>query len=300
MSKRAYLELADGAQTHYRFSGGGMPLILLHPSPLSSAFMEPMMAAMPAGVAAIAPDTPGYGASDPLTEPAEDLSGYVAWLRRFIEALGHRRVGIYGSATGAQIAIEFARAEPEATRFLVLDNAAHFSAAEREAMLARYFPDLSPRADGAHLRAAWEMVKALWQWFPWYEQDEAHRVGEPGAVSPEALQAFLLDHLRAGPDYARAYKAALKNEDANRLLEVSAPVRVIRWEGGILREYADRYDAFDWPAHIRMAHCGPAMEQRLAAIRAAVAELTEDRARTRPAGESPDQEPAPQAPSAVR
>lgn len=279
MSKRAYVELADGGQTHYRHSGSGIPLLLLHPSPLSSAFMEPVIEALPAGVAAIAPDTPGYGASDPLAEPPEDLSGYVAWLKRFIEALGHERVGIYGSATGAQIAIEFARARPEAALFLVLDNAAHFSAAEREAMLARYFPDLSPRRDGAHLRTAWEMVTALWQWFPWYEQDEAHRIGAAGAVPPEALQAFLLDHLRAGPDYARAYKAALKNEDAGRLLEVSAPTRVIRWRGGILRKYADRYDGFDWPAHIRMAHCGPRMEQKLAAIRAAVGELAGDSAR---------------------
>ena len=274
MSKRAYIDLADGRQTHYRSRGSGVPLVMLHPSPLSSAFLQPMIEVMPEGVAAIAPDTPGYGASDPLAEPGEDLSGYVAWLKDFIAASGHERVGIYGSATGAQIAIEFARAWPDAALFLVLDNAAHFTAAERQAMLARYFPDLHPRKDGAHLRTAWEMVTALWQWFPWYEQDEAHRVGAADAVPAEALQAFVLDHLRAGPDYARAYRAALKNEDANRLLGVSIPVRVIRWQGSILRRYADRYDEFDWPDHIRMVHCGPAMAQRLAAIRAAVEELT--------------------------
>ena len=274
MSKRAYIDLADGRQTHYRSRGSGVPLVMLHPSPLSSAFLQPMIEVMPEGVAAIAPDTPGYGASDPLAEPGEDLSGYVAWLKDFIAASGHERVGIYGSATGAQIAIEFARAWPDAALFLVLDNAAHFTAAERQAMLARYFPDLHPRKDGAHLRTAWEMVTALWQWFPWYEQDEAHRVGAADAVPAEALQAFVLDHLHAGPDYARAYRAALKNEDANRLLGVSIPVRVIRWQGSILRRYADRYDEFDWPDQIRMVHCGPAMAERLAAIRAAVEELT--------------------------
>lgn len=278
MSKRAFLELPSGRQCHYRHHGSGLPLILLHPSPLSSAFLEPMIEAMPGEVAAIAPDTPGYGESDPLAEPSDDLSAYVAWLRRFIETLGHESVGIYGSATGAQIAIEFARAWPDHTRFLVLDNAAHFTAEERETMAARYFPDLSPRADGSHLQTAWEMVHALWQWFPWYEQDEAHRIGEPGAVPPETLQAMLLDHLRAGPDYARAYRAAMQNEEAGRLLGVSAPVRVIRWQGGILRKYADRYDEFDWPDHIRMVHCGATMEQRLAAIRSAVAELAGDSA----------------------
>ena len=274
MSQRAYATLGDGSQTHYRYQGNGTPLVLLHPSPLSSAFMEPVMQVLPDGLLAIAPDTPGYGASDPLTEVSADLGGYVAWLQQFMQSLGHQRFALYGSATGAQIAIEFARSRPESTLFVVLDNAAHFTAAEREAMLARYFPDLGPQADGSHLQQAWQMVNALWQWFPWYQQDEAHRVGQTGSVPPLAvLQAMLIDHLRAGADYARAYRAAMQNEDASRLLGVSVPVRVIRWQGSILRRYAARYDDFDWPPHIRMVACGPAPEQRLDAIREQVATL---------------------------
>ncbi|MYH45024.1 MAG: alpha/beta hydrolase [Gammaproteobacteria bacterium] len=288
MSKRAYVELADGAQTHYRCRGGGLPLILLHASPLSSAWMEPTMAALPEGIYAVAPDTPGYGASDPLTEPGEDLSGYAAWLRQFIAALGFERVGVYGSSTGAQIAIEFARAWPEAARFLVLDNAAHFTDAEREYILARYFPDLSPREDGAHLRKAWEMVNATWQWFPWFEQDEEHRFAQADAVPLETRQAMLVDQLRAGPDYARAYRGAFLNEDANRLFGVSAPTRIIRWRGGMLRKYADRLDDMGLPANIGMVHCGPTMEQRLAAIGDAVAELVASTRRRRLAGGSAD------------
>ncbi len=276
MSKRAYLDLgstlARDGQCHYRHGGAGEPVILLHPSPLSSAFLEPMIATMPEGVKAIAPDTPGYGASDPLAAPTEDLSGYVAWLEEFVTALGYRRVGIYGSATGAQIAIEFARARPGMTRFLVIDNAAHFTGAERAAMLERYFPDLAPRLDGSHLHTTWRMVSALRQWFPWYEQNDSHRVGAP-VDDPAALQALLIDHLRAGPDYHRAYRAALLNEDADKLRQVSVPTRVIRWADGYLRKYADRFDAYEWPKNIRMAHCGAGPEARLAAIREQIREL---------------------------
>lgn len=273
MSKRAYAELPDGTQTHYRCRGDGFPLIMLHASPLSSAWMEPTMAALPEGVYAVAPDTPGYGASDPLAEPGEDLSGYVTWLKQFIAALGFERAGVYGSSTGAQIAIEFARAWPEAAQFLVLDNAAHFTDDEREYILARYFPDLSPREDGAHLQKAWEMVSATWQWFPWFEQDEEHRFAPAGAVPLETRQAMLVDQLRAGADYSRAYRRAFLNEDAKRLFGVSAPTRIIRWRGGMLRKYADRLDHMELPANIGMAHCGPTMDQRLAAIGDAVAEL---------------------------
>ena len=286
MIRRAYLQHADARQTHYRRAGTGEPLILLHPSPLSSSWMEPVMVALQRMVDTIAPDSPGYGASDPLPGPAaqhgqderlcdstDDLTPYIQWLHEFILALGFRQVGLYGSATGAQIAIEFARAYPEAARFLVLDNVAHFTADEREQMLEHYFPDLAPRADGSHLKAAWAMVRGLRQWFPWYRQDEAHRIAEPGAVPPEVTQGMLVDHLRAGPGYARAYRAAMRNEDASRVQGIAIPVRIIRWESGLLRRYADRFDGFCWPDHIRMVPCGPGMDERLDAIRRAVSEL---------------------------
>ena len=239
-------------------------------------------------VRVIAPDTPGYGASDPLPEPpadsgspgphsgpATDLSVYTNWLLEFIRTLGLERAGLYGSATGAQIAIEFARAYPETTRFVVLDNVAHFTSEERERMLARYFPDLSPRADGGHLGEAWSMVRGLWQWFPWYQQDEDHRIAEPAAVSDEILQRMLVDHLCPGRNYARAYRAALRNEDAARVQGIAVPVRIIRWEGSLLRRYADRFDDFGWSANVRMVPCGPTMEERLNAIRSTVNELND-------------------------
>ena len=287
MIPRAYLQHADARQTHFRRAGTGEPLILLHPSPLSSSWMEPVMAALHSMVDAIAPDTPGYGASDPLPGPAtdpggnerqsgsnDDLTPYTQWLHEFILALGFRQAGLYGSATGAQIAIEFARAYPEATRYVVLDNVAHFTAEEREGMLARYFPDLSPRADGRHLQTAWAMVSGLWQWFPWYRQDDEHRIAAaPDGGSPETLQRMLVDHLGAGPGYARAYRAAMRNEDASRVQGISVPVRIIRWEGSLLRRYADRLDDFNWPKHIGMVPCGPGTEERLDAIRRAVSEL---------------------------
>jgi len=273
VTPRAYLQHAEGRQTHYRRAGSGEPLILLHPSPLSSSWMEPMIGVLRDSVDAIAPDTPGYGASDPLPEPATALAPYTRWLREFVRELGLQRVGLYGSATGAQIAIEFARAYPHVTRFALLDNVAHFRAEERERMLAPYFPDLSPRADGRHLQTAWSMVRGLGQWFPWYRQDEAHRIAEPAAVSEQILRHMLVDHLRAGPGYARAYRAAMRNEDAARVQGIVVPVRIFRWQGSLLRRYAERLDEFAWPKHIGMVPCGPTMEERLVAIRRAVREL---------------------------
>ena len=84
-------------QTHFRESRSGCAttLVLLHPSPLSSAFMAPLIELFEGQVDVLAPDTPGYGASDPLPEPPQDLSAYVDWLKRFLQSQGLGRAAIF-------------------------------------------------------------------------------------------------------------------------------------------------------------------------------------------------------------
>ena len=279
MMTKNYATLPNVRQTHYRQlenPQADTTLIMLHASPMSSELMVPTMNALSGLCTLVAPDTPGYGQSDPLTEEqlaaSEDLSPYVEWLSNFMDAIHLKQIGLYGSATGAQIAIEFAKAHPQKTRFLILDNAAHFTDAEREQIMTRYFPDLSPREDGSHLRKIWHISESLFQWFPWYQQDEAHRISSmPPPLA--AVQATAKAYLQAGVDYAQAYRRAFMNEDAGRLMEVRAPTRVVRWQGSVIKKYCDRFDEYPWPEHIRMCHCGQSIDERMEAIRQAVTEL---------------------------
>jgi pimeloyl-ACP methyl ester carboxylesterase len=204
--------------------------------------------------------------------PSEDLQPYVDWLAGFMQGLGLESAGIHGSATGAQLAIQFARTHPDKTRFVMLENAVHFTDAEREDILANYFPDMSPQEDGSHLMLAWKMAKGLFRQFPWYDDRPEARVSD--AQPPTALvHATALAYLHSGIDYARAYKAAFLNEDANNLRAIAKPARVIRWQGSILKRYADRLDNFEWPAHIQMVPAGVSIEERYAAIRETLREL---------------------------
>jgi pimeloyl-ACP methyl ester carboxylesterase len=256
-------------QTHYRAAGRGAPLVMLHPSPLSSAFMQPLMAQLADLAHAIAPDTPGYGMSDALPQPGNDLQPYVQWLAGFLEALQLPAVTLYGSATGAQIAIEFAKAHPQQVGHLVLDNAVHFEDAERADIMQHYFPCLAPQADGSHLQLAWKISDALFRCFPWYAETGASAGGPEPPVA--LVHATAMGYLQAGEDYARAYRAAFNNERAERLKAVPVPTSVIRWQGSILRLQADRLDSYEWPEHIRMVHCGASPQERFAAIRKAAA-----------------------------
>ena len=239
--------------------------MLLHPSPLSSKFMEPLMASISKeSLDVIAPDTPGYGNSDSVLENETDLSPYVNWLNDFFNALSLDKPVLYGSATGAQIAIEYARAHPNRIAGVVLDNAAHFEPAEREDIMSEYFPKLHPEEDGTHLKKVWEMASAMSQWFPWYKQDEKHRIG-PSLDAP-ATNAIAIEYLLAGSSYDRAYRAAFENEDARRVQDITCLVKVIRWEGSMLKAFSDRYDNYEWQKNLEMVHCRGTIEARQAAI----------------------------------
>mgnify|MGYP001544958043 CR=1 FL=1 len=102
--KRGYLSVA-GRQVHYRSAGHGPPVVMLHPSPLSSAAVLPMANALAEHFTVVALDTPGYGRSDPMPDRGETLRDYAVYLAATLDALGLQRVCLYGAATGAQLAV---------------------------------------------------------------------------------------------------------------------------------------------------------------------------------------------------
>jgi len=254
---------------HYRVSGEGPPLFLLHPSPLSSAFMAPLMRRLAPRVTAIAPDTPGFGESDALaawaSEPNVGLAPYVQAMIALRRALGLKRVAVYGSATGAQIALEWAKADADAVCGLVLDNAASFTDAECERIMDGYFPSMAPAADGSHLARAWQVAHDATLFFPWHRPATARRLAAQ-VGSPAVMDLTARGYLSAGPGYAAAYRAAFRNERAERAQPIRAPLVIMRWQGSILKPWTDRFDAFDWGDNVRMAHCGPSVEDRWACL----------------------------------
>ena len=246
---------------HYRVAGHGPPLFALHPSPLDSAFLEPLMARLGARATIIAPDTPGFGFSDPLPGPVNDLSPCVRAMAALRQSLGLARVGVYGSATGAQIAVEWAKTEPDALSGIMLDNAAAFDDAERERIMQGYLPDVTPSADGGHLARAWQASHDATLFFPWQSPCAENRIA-PVPGTAEAMHVTAAGYLRAGPDYAAVYRAAFRNERVERLLPVAIPLVMIRWQGSILARWTRRLDAQEWAPNVTMARCGRSLEER--------------------------------------
>ena len=248
-------------QLHYRVAGQGPPLFALHPSPLDSAFLTPLIGRLAPRATVIAPDTPGFGFSDRLPGPIDDLAPCVRAMAALRQALRLDRVGVYGSATGAQIAVEWAKSEPDALSGIMLDNAAAFDDTERARIMEGYLPDVTPRADGGHLASAWQASHDSTLFFPWQSPCAENRIS-PVPGTAEAMHITAAGYLRAGPGYASIYRAAFRNERVQRLQAVEIPLVIIRWQGSILARWTRRLDVQPWGSNVTMARCGPSVAER--------------------------------------
>jgi pimeloyl-ACP methyl ester carboxylesterase len=211
-------------------------VVLLHASPLSSESLQPLMQQLQADFDVIAFDTPGYGESDPIE--ATSLQDYADQFVYGLRQLGIERFHLYGVATGAQIAQTLAKTHPFRVLSLWMEGACHFEAHERERILRHYFPDLSAKADGSHLQLIWHICQRLFKAFPWFSDDPNDQL-ELSAPPVALLELFFKNYLKAGPDYARAYRLAFENEHASQFFGLSVPSFIVTRSDSILAKHTE-------------------------------------------------------------
>ena len=268
--RRGFVQ-AGGLRLHYRTAGEGPPVVMLHPSPLSSQAVLPVASAISGRCRVFALDTPGYGLSDPLAARPETLEPYLPVLGDALDALGIGRCCLYGAATGAQLALEFASAHPQRVSLLVMDTAGHIAPADCERLVEGYFPDVSPRADGSHLMTLWGLVRDLGVFFPWNDTRPAARIHKD--LPPASfMHALLLDYLRAGTGYHWAYRPAFHNERVERARRCNVPALLTRWPGSIALSITDALIEQGLPASFRVLDLGPTMADRAQGIAQAIAQ----------------------------
>ena len=225
-------------------------MVLLHPSPNTSKLMVPLAMKLSKNYTVLCPDTPGYGDSAGLKIPEPSMKDYAEAIKRWLNELGITKCDIYGTATGAQIAIRVGLEYPDLVGHLYLDNCAHFDTTERNKILNHYFPDLTPQLDGSHLEKIWDIVYNLFQYFPWCFKEEQYKL-KGNAPSPQVLHAIALDYMIAGKQYDLAYRAAFMHEKVDYIKALQVATTIIRWQGSILKKYTDRIFEHSLPDYVR-------------------------------------------------
>jgi hypothetical protein len=207
VAHRRILISVHGRQVMARVAGSGPAVLALHESPRSSHSLLPLIDALAHRYTVIALDTPGYGESDALESPRPEASDFVSVIGGVLDALQIRKVLLYGTHTGAALAVSFALAHPQRVAALALDGFAAFDAEEQRDFNDRYLCPFEPSWDGSHLAQLWSRVRDLYMWFPYHQRDAAHRL-QTELPSVGALYGTVRGFLASGAGYWRGYRCA--------------------------------------------------------------------------------------------
>ncbi|MEM9287655.1 MAG: alpha/beta fold hydrolase [Pseudomonadota bacterium] len=229
---RRFVRLDHGL-VHLRQAGAddAPPLLMLHASPASSKPLEPLIAALAPHYRVYAADTPGNGESGPLDLAGPSLADYARVMDDLCAALGHEKVALYGTHTGAHIAIAWASRFPARLQSMVLDGVALLGPQMRQEFLERYAPHKQPEPDGSQFHWAWQFMRDQMIFFPHYKKDLEHlRPG--GTFDAQVLHDLTLDVLKALDTYHLPYEAVFRQDPIAEATEANVPALVLTSDDG--------------------------------------------------------------------
>ncbi len=260
MNRSKYVRVR-GKRLHLQVLGAGPALVLMHPSPHTSELLMPLATELSSKFTTICIDTPGYGKSDDLGFEPNSLEDYTEFLHEAFTELNLVRPFLYGSATGAQLAVRYALNYPNEVAHVFLDNSAHFGDDLRARILENYFPDLTPKVDGSHLTKVWQIVSQIGLYFPWCFTTEEYALNRP--QMPKELRHYIAkDFLIAGANYDHAYRVAFLHEKGEYVQMLKVPTTIYNWKGSIIADYIDALVSFKMPTNVKEVKLPEGKEER--------------------------------------
>lgn len=262
---RHYVDVpvGDGShrRVHYRQAGSGPPLLMIHQSPRNSGEYAQLMERWAAHFTCVAPDTPGFGQSDPL--PGEpDINDFADALVGTMDALGLPPCPAYGFHSGGIILVTALKLHPHRFTGLAIGGYAIWTPQEMALFGQSYLPPFEPAAYGEHLVWLWNrMLEQSW-FFPWFDTRDATRL--PGAHADIArVDMAVREMLDAGSAYRAGYGAVLRApREIPPPAAITPPVLISAYDGDPLQAHLDRLG--DMPASWRAERCAaPADHQAL-------------------------------------
>lgn len=225
MARRGFTTIAEG-QVHWRAAGtGGVPLVMVHPSPFSSLVLEPLVDAMGTDRRVIAPDTLGNGDSCAPAQATPEIADFADALCRVLDAEGISQADFYGAHTGARIATHIALTRPARVRRIVLDGFGLYTPEALDEILRVYAPAITPDSHAGHILWAWHFMRDQHVYFPWFKRDVEHRYLRD-MPPPERLHALFLEVAKAVTTYHLSYRAAFRHSMAEAVPRITQPLLV--------------------------------------------------------------------------
>ncbi|GLY75724.1 alpha/beta fold hydrolase [Actinoallomurus iriomotensis] len=224
--RREFADTSAG-QVHLRLAGDATapPLLALHSAPGSARLLEPLMRGLGADFHVLAPDYPGNGESDKPWRDEVDIGRLADAMAEVVERRAGGPVHLWGTHTGAVIALELCVRRPDLVRRAVLEAPPLLPPELTADILEHYLPPLRPDRFGSHLVRAWGMRRDMFLFWPWYRDRTA--ASRPLRV-PRAreLHDWTVGLLQSGPTYHLSYAAAFRYPTRDRLPELTTPALI--------------------------------------------------------------------------
>ncbi len=210
VTSRQFASTASGP-IHVATCGEGLPVILLHQTPRSWDEYRDVLPILGAKVWAIAPDTPGFGASPQFVDRTPTIEEWAATMLSLLDTLHIQAACVVGHHTGACTAMEMAAQAPDRVAALVLSSCPMVDAERRRSHATKTPVDTAEcHADGRHLLQLWRQRQPLYP---------------PGDT--DLLNRFLVDALRAGDMAVGGHQVVNAYKMEERIGRVIAPTLVI-------------------------------------------------------------------------
>ena len=236
MIRRGFVDL-DHGQIHFRTAGtAGTPLVMIHQSPGSSKQLEGLIRELGQGRRVIAPDTAGNGDSEALASPVPTIADLATTAFAAIEQLVDGPFDLYGSHTGASIAVDIAIAHPDRVRKLVIDGMGLYAVDEQAEIIARYAREIEPDLEATHLMKVWHFCRDQLLFWPYYNRTAEGRLPN-GLPDADGLHDFVVEVLKAVRTYHRSYRAAFRHPKRDRLKLLAVPTLVVSSPSDMLHGY---------------------------------------------------------------
>ena len=219
-----HIDIPRGRQ-HLRCAGqSGRLLIALQSAPGSAAPLAPLLAGLAPSRRIVAPDYIGNGDSD-RPDHQVDIARLAQDTLDLADALGEPHFDLWGTHTGALIALEAALIAPHRVGRLILEAPPLLPPEFTADILANYLPKLTPDPWGLHLQQAWNMRRDMFLFWPWYR---ATRSAVRPLRLPDAgfLHDWTLGLLKSGTTYDRSYRAAFEYDTRAALARLQTPALV--------------------------------------------------------------------------
>ena len=241
--RRGFVDV-PGGQVHYREAGAGgaRPLVLLHASPGSGKMLTPLLREMAAHRRTIALDTRGNGDSTALDQADPGIADFATATLQALDGLGVGSFDLFGTHTGASIAMETAIQAPGRVRRLILDSMGLWSPEWRDDYLARNSPKIAPDLMGSQFNWAFHYCRDQYLFWPWYQRTAAARRAN-GLPAPGVLHDVVVEVLKAIGSYHLSYRAAARHPKRDRLKLITVPTLVTSSPTDMLFQFLDEMAA---------------------------------------------------------